>query len=67
MTKPLTAREQEILVLLAEGQSNKAVAEHFGISIRTVESHRARLMLKLQCQSVVEMIKYALRKGFIKP
>jgi DNA-binding CsgD family transcriptional regulator len=67
MTKPLTPREEEILILLAEGQSNRSVADRFGISVRTVESHRARLMLKLKCQSVVEMIKFALRNGFIKP
>jgi two-component system response regulator NreC len=67
MTKPLTPREEEILALLAEGQSNRAVAERLGISGRTVESHRAHMMIKLQCKSVVEMIKYALRNGFIKP
>jgi two-component system response regulator NreC len=67
MAKPLTLREKEILVLLAEGQSNHAVAERFGISVRTVEAHRARVMWKLQCRNVVEMVRYAMRNGFIKP
>jgi DNA-binding NarL/FixJ family response regulator len=67
MTKPLTSREREILVLLAEGQSNKAVAERLGISVRTVEGHRARVMLKLQFQNFVDMVKYAVRNMLIKP
>lgn len=67
MTKPLTSREREILVLLAEGQSNKAVAERLGISVRTLEGHHARVMLKLQFQNLVDLAKYAVRNTLIKP
>jgi DNA-binding CsgD family transcriptional regulator len=67
MTKPLTSRERETLVLLAEGQSNKAVAERLGISVRTVEGHRARVMLKLQLQNFVDLVRYAVRNTLIKP
>jgi two-component system, NarL family, nitrate/nitrite response regulator NarL len=67
MKAALTSRESEILVLLAEGQSNKCAAERLGISVRTVEGHRARLMLKLGLQSFAELVKYALRHLLIKP
>jgi two-component system response regulator NreC len=67
MTKPLTSREREILASVAEGQSNKSIAERLGISVRTVEAHRARLMLKLRFQSIVDLVRYALRSGLIKP
>jgi DNA-binding NarL/FixJ family response regulator len=67
MKRDLTSREREILVLLAEGQSNKSVAERLGISVRTVEGHRARLMIKLELQNLVELVKYALRNLLIKP
>jgi len=67
MNKPLTSREQVILVLVAEGQTNKVIAERLGISIRTVEAHRARVMLKLRFQGVVDAVKYAIRSGLIKP
>jgi DNA-binding NarL/FixJ family response regulator len=67
MNKPLTCREQVILVLIAEGQTNKVIAERLGISIRTVEAHRARVMLKLRFQGVVDAVKYAIRGGLIEP
>ena len=67
MKRDLTSREREILVLLAEGQSNKSVAERLGISVRTVEGHRARVMIKLELQNLVELVKYALRNLLIKP
>jgi DNA-binding CsgD family transcriptional regulator len=67
MTKPLTSRERDILASVAEGHSNKSIAERLGISVRTVEAHRARLMLKLRFQSIVDLVRYALRSGLIKP
>jgi DNA-binding CsgD family transcriptional regulator len=67
MNKTLTPREKEILVLLAQGQSNRVVAEQLGISVRTVEGHRARVMLKLQFQTFVDLVKYAVRNLWIKP
>jgi DNA-binding NarL/FixJ family response regulator len=67
MKRALTSRETEVLVLLAEGHSNKNVAERLGISPRTVEGHRARVMLKLEFQNLAELIKYALRHFLLKP
>jgi DNA-binding NarL/FixJ family response regulator len=67
MKRDLSARETEILLLLVEGESNRAVAERLGISVRTVEGHRARLMLKLQFKNLAEVVKYAVRNKFIKP
>jgi DNA-binding NarL/FixJ family response regulator len=65
--RDLTCREKEVLVFLAEGQSNKAVAERLGLSVRTIEAHRARVMIKLELQSFGDLIKYALRNALIQP
>ena len=59
----LTGREREILQLIAEGVSNRKIAENLYISIKTVESHKANLMEKLDIHSVAELTKYAIRKG----
>ena len=67
MNKILTSREQQILSLIAEGQTNKVIAERLGISVRTVEGHRARMMLKFRFEGVVDAVKYAIRTGLIKP
>jgi two-component system, NarL family, response regulator NreC len=67
MNKSLTPREQQILSLIAEGQTNRVISERLGISVRTVEGHRARLMLKLHFQGVADAVKYAIRSGLIKP
>lgn len=56
----LTAREQEICTRIARGSSNKIIASELGISIRTVESHRARIMEKLQARSVVDLVQVTL-------
>ena len=67
MKRDLSAREAEILVLLVDGESNRTVAERLGISIRTVEAHRARLMLKLGSKNIADVVKYAVRNKIIKP
>ena len=59
----LTGREREILQLISEGCSNRKIAGHLYISIKTVESHKANLMEKLDIHSIAELTKYALRKG----
>lgn len=59
--EPLTPREREIVQLLAEGLSNKEVATRLDISIKTVETHRATVMRKLDAHSVVDLVRYALR------
>jgi DNA-binding NarL/FixJ family response regulator len=63
----LTTREREIVRLLAEGQSNKEVAGHLGISIRTAETHRATLMRKLDINSLAALVRYAIRNNIIEP
>ena len=60
----LTAREREVLQLLAEGKSNRDIADELSISIKTVETHRANMMTKLGLSSKTELVKYALRKGW---
>jgi len=64
---PLTPREREILQLLAEGRSNREVGAHLGISVKTAETHRARVMRKLGVDSVAELVRYAIRNGVIEP
>jgi len=64
---PLTAREREVLQLLAEGKSNKEVAQKLEISVHTMETHRAHLMHKLGLHSITELVHYAIRNGIIKP
>jgi DNA-binding NarL/FixJ family response regulator len=62
----LTQREREIVQLLAEGRSNKEVAGVLSISVRTAETHRANIMLKLSLHSIVELVHYAMRNGIVK-
>jgi DNA-binding NarL/FixJ family response regulator len=60
-----TPREVEIIRLLAEGKPNKKIAAELGITIRTVETHRAKIMLKLGLHSLTELIHYAIRHNII--
>lgn len=62
----LTEREKEVLQLLAEGKSNKEVASMLNLSPYTVETHRTRLMQKLNLHNTAEIVLYAVRKGIIK-
>lgn len=66
-TGPLSAREREILQLLAENKSNKDIAKTLGISVRTVETHRRSVMQKLDANSIVELVHYAIRNGIVQP
>lgn len=61
----LTTREREVLQLLAEGKSNKEVAQILNLSLYTVETHRGNLLQKLNLHSVPELILYAVRKGIV--
>jgi DNA-binding NarL/FixJ family response regulator len=61
----LTPREREILKLLAEGKANKVVATTLGLSIKTVEAHRANLMRKLDLRSLSDLIHFAIRNRLI--
>jgi DNA-binding NarL/FixJ family response regulator len=62
----LTPREREILQLLAEGKSNKEIAVLLGISVKTAETHRANIMLKLDFHSITELVRYAVRNKIIQ-
>ena len=59
----LTTSERQVIKLVAEGKSNKAIAEFLSISPKTVETHRQHLMDKLNLHSVAELTKYAIREG----
>ncbi len=61
----LTNREREILKLIAEGHTNQEIAELLVLSVATVQTHRAHIMAKLGLHSRTELIKYAIRRGFI--
>jgi DNA-binding NarL/FixJ family response regulator len=61
----LSKREIEILKLIAEGLGNKEISEKLFISIRTVESHKNHIMQKLGFRSLVEMVRYAIKRGLI--
>ena len=61
----LSPREREVLQLVAEGKSNKEIASLLNLSVYTVETHRAKIMQKLNLKGVPELILYAVRKGII--
>jgi DNA-binding NarL/FixJ family response regulator len=63
----VTAREREIMQLLAEGQSNKQAAATLGISVKTIEAHRANIMRKLHLRSVSDLVRYAIRNKIVEP
>ncbi len=66
ITKPLSAREGEILQLIAEGEANKQIAVTLNLSIKTVEKHRQRLMNKLQIHNTAGLTRYALTNRVIE-
>jgi DNA-binding NarL/FixJ family response regulator len=61
----LTPRQREIVQLLAEGKSSKEIAVALGLSVKTAETHRANIMRKLDCHSVSEVVRYAIRNKII--
>jgi DNA-binding NarL/FixJ family response regulator len=64
-TDPLTPREREVLKLIAEGKSSKEIASLLFISVFTVNNHRANIMEKLNLKKATDLVKYAIRKGYI--
>jgi DNA-binding NarL/FixJ family response regulator len=64
--KELTAREEEVLRLVAHGYSNKEISVQLNISVKTVESHKANLMEKLELRSRTEIVRYAVRQGWLQ-
>jgi DNA-binding NarL/FixJ family response regulator len=66
-TNGLTPREREVLQLVAEGKTTKEVAAVLGISVKTAESHRSRIMEKLDIHETASLVRYAIRLGVIQP
>jgi two-component system, NarL family, response regulator NreC len=64
---PLTARERQVLQLIAEGKTTKEVSSILGVSVKTGESHRTSLMSKLDLHSTAELVRYAIRSGLVAP
>ena len=62
----LSPREQQVLRYLALGRSNKEISVDLGISVKTVETHRARIMLKTQASSLVRLVHYAIRHKMVE-
>ena len=62
----LTPRQREIIQLLAEGKSSKEVASALNLSIKTAETHRANIMRRLDCHSVSELVRYAVRNNIVQ-
>ena len=59
----LSAREREVLRLIADGLRTKEIAARLDVGVKTIETYRRRLMKKLACGSVAELVRYALRNG----
>jgi DNA-binding NarL/FixJ family response regulator len=66
-TSVLTHREREVVQLLAEGRTNKDVAECLGINVRTVETHRNNIMRKLGGHTLSDLVRYAVRNNLVVP
>ena len=64
---PLTPRQREVLQLIAEGRTNKEIAGRLGISVRTVEVHRAQIMERLGVRDTAGLVRYALGAGLVPP
>jgi len=63
---PLTPREREVLQLIAEGKTTKEVAALLGISVKTAEAHRTKIMSKLGMHGIAGLVRYAIRRGMIE-
>ncbi len=66
-TDPLTAREHEVLQLVAEGKTTKEIAGILGVSVKTADAHRTSLMQKLNIHDIANLTRYAIRQGLIQP
>lgn len=62
----LTSRQREVLRLIAEGRSTRDIAQDLGVSVKTVETHRAHLMQRLDIRDVAGLVRYAIRTGLVK-
>ncbi len=63
----LTARQREVLQMIAEGRSTKEIAADLGLSVKTVETHRAQIMERLEIHDVAGLVRFAIRAGLVSP
>ena len=63
----LTRRERSVVQLIAEGRTNKEVAQHLGINLKTVETHRSEAMRKLKAHTSADLVRYAIRNKLVEP
>jgi DNA-binding NarL/FixJ family response regulator len=66
-TEVLSAREREVVQMIAEGRGNKEAAARLGVGVKTIEAHRAAVMRKLGARSVADLVRYAVRNRIIEP
>ncbi len=64
---PLTARERQVLQLVGEGKTTKEIAVLLGVSVKTADTHRTRLMQKLDIHETAGLVRYAIRRGLVQP
>jgi len=64
---PLTGREREVLQLVAEGKTTKEIGRVLGISVKTADSHRTRIMRKLGMHETASLVRHAVRRGLVEP
>ena len=64
---PLTAREREVLLLIADGYTTREIARKLGISFKTAAAHRANLMKKLKIHDTAHLVRSAIRSGLLEP
>lgn len=62
----LTKREREVLTLVGDGKSSPEIAKILGLSVKTIEGHRGRIMAKLECHNVAGLVRHAIRLGLVK-
>ena len=63
----LSPREREVLQLIAEGKTSAAIADSLHVSVKTIETHRQQIMIKLKIKTIAELTKYAIREGLTTP
>lgn len=67
LTDPLTGREREVLQLIADSKTTKEIAVILGVSVKTADSHRTKIMEKLGIHSTAGLVRYAVRVGIVQP
>ncbi|HTY49862.1 MAG TPA: response regulator transcription factor [Steroidobacteraceae bacterium] len=66
-TETLSVRERQVLQLIAEGKTTRDIAGQMNVSVKTIESHRTKLMQKLDIHEIAGLVRYAIRNGMVQP